>query len=174
MKKRIGFISLVWVAQLVLIVPYVSAAASSEMVHSLTAKLESWDVEEIWPLVQEVLAKQPQDPELLEVAAHIAFHRGDYTESLQLIRKSMEVGGENQKRRGFALFIEETINVLAPYKEYETPHFIILLDEEQDGILVDYLTAALEKTYAASSWFDQIQQVAVSLAQGFGIRLPLA
>jgi len=151
MKKRIGFISVVLVTQLALIVPYVSATASSQMVQSLTARLESWDLEEIWPLVQAALAKQPQDPELLEVAAHIAFHRGDYPESLRLIRRSMEVGGENEKRRGFALFIEETINVLAPYKEYETPHFIIRLNEAQDGILVDYLTGALEKTYAVMS-----------------------
>ena len=151
MKKRIGFISLVLVTQLALIVPYVSATASSEMLPSLKARLESWDLEEIWPLVQEALAKQPQDPELLEVSAHIAFHRGDYPESLQLIRRSIKVGGETPKRLGFALFIEETINVLAPYKEYETPHFIIRLNEAQDGILVDYLTAALEKTYAVMS-----------------------
>jgi tetratricopeptide (TPR) repeat protein len=151
MKKRIGFIAMVLVAQLALIVPYVSATASSEMVALLTAKLDSWDVEEIWPLVQEALAKQPQDPELLEVAAQIAFHRGDYPESLQLMKRSMEVGAESEKRRGFALFIEETINVLAPYKRYESAHFIIHLNDEQDGILVDYLTDALEKTYTVMS-----------------------
>jgi uncharacterized protein HemY len=95
MKKRIGFIAMVLVAQLALIVPYVSATASSEMVALLTAKLDSWDVEEIWPLVQEALAKQPQDPELLEVAAQIAFHRGDYPESLQLMKRSMQVGAES-------------------------------------------------------------------------------
>ncbi|MDP2647379.1 MAG: tetratricopeptide repeat protein, partial [Desulfobacterales bacterium] len=50
-----------------------------------------------------------------------------------------------------ALFIEETINVLKPYKRYETPNFIILLDEEQDGILVDYLIDALEKTHRVTA-----------------------
>ncbi|MGD9179843.1 MAG: tetratricopeptide repeat protein [Desulfobacterales bacterium] len=151
MKKRIAFISMVLVAQLALIAPCVSATGSSDMVALLTAKLESWDVEEIWPLVQEALAEQPQDPELLEIASHIAFHRGNYPESLQLMKRSMAVGGENEKRRGFALFIEETINVLAPYKRYETPHFIIHLNEAQDGILVDYLSDALEKTYTVMS-----------------------
>jgi tetratricopeptide (TPR) repeat protein len=166
MKKHIGFILLVFVAQLALSVPYVAATLSSETVPSLSARLESWDVEEIWPLVEEALAKQPQDPELLEVAAQIAFYRGDYPESLQLIKRSRALGGENEKRRGFALFIEETINVLAPYKRYETPHFIIHLNEEQDGILVDYLTAALEKTYTVMSdyyGFDSKEKIRVEL-----------
>jgi tetratricopeptide (TPR) repeat protein len=39
--------------------------------------------------------------------------------------------------------------VLAPYTRYETAHFIIHLDASQDGILVDYLSDALEKTYRA-------------------------
>ena len=151
MKKRIVFITVVLVAQLILIAPSVSATAPSEIAQVLTARLESWDVEEIWPLVEEALSKQPQDPELLEIAAQIAFHRGDYQASLQLMKQSMDVGGETEKRRGFALFIEETINVLAPYKRYETPHFIIHLNEAQDDILVDYLTDALEKTYTVMS-----------------------
>ena len=148
MKKRTFFISTLLLLQLALIMPQISEAAPVEMVQALTQKLESWDVEEIWPRIQEALADYPQDPEFLETAAHIAFYRGDYHTSLKLIKRSMEAGGENEKRRGFGLFIEQTISVLEPYKRYETPHFIIRLDEEQDGILVDYLTDALEKTYA--------------------------
>ena len=34
-----------------------------------------------------------------------------------------------------------------PIKRHESPHFVILLDEKQDGILVDTLTDALEKTH---------------------------
>jgi tetratricopeptide (TPR) repeat protein len=147
MKKLTFFLTALLVLQLSLVVQRVSATTSSETLQSLKAKLQSWDVEEVWPEVQEALARQPQDPDLLEMASHIAYHRGDYQESLNLMKRSMEVGGEDEKRRGFALFIEQTINVLAPYKRYETPHFIISLDEKQDAILVDYLTDALEKTY---------------------------
>jgi cytochrome c-type biogenesis protein CcmH/NrfG len=166
MKKLTCLISTMLLTQLFLIVPVGSATASSEMVESFTAKLESWDVEEIWPQVQEALAKHPQDPALLEVAGHIAFYRGDYPESLKLLKRSMAVGGENEIRRGFALFIEETINVLAPYKQYETPHFIIRLNEAQDGILVDYLTDALERTYTVMSryyGFNSKEKVRVEL-----------
>ena len=52
-----------------------------------------------------------------------------------------------EKRRGFSLFIEQTIGVVTPFKRYETPHFIISLDEKQDGILADYLVDTMEKTY---------------------------
>jgi tetratricopeptide (TPR) repeat protein len=130
-----------------LILPALSLAASPELISSLTTRLESWDVEDIWPEVKEALAKEPRDPKLLELASQIAFHRGDYQESLKLMKLAMEVAGEDDTRRGYALLTEETINVLAPFKRYETPHFMILLDEKQDGILLDYLTDCLEKTY---------------------------
>jgi tetratricopeptide (TPR) repeat protein len=132
---------------LLLILPSMSQAASPEVISSLTAKLESWDVEDIWSEVKEALVREPRDAQLLELASQIAFHRGDYQESLKLMKSAMEVGGEDDTRRGYALLTEETINVLSPFKRYETPHFVILLDEKQDGILLDYLTDALEKTY---------------------------
>jgi len=129
------------------ILPSISLSAPPELINSLTAKLESWDVEEAWSEVKELLSKEPRDPQLLELASRIAFHRGDYQESLKLMKLAIEVGGEDDNRRGYALLTEETINVLSTFKRYETPHFVILLDEKQDGILVDYLTDALEKTY---------------------------
>jgi tetratricopeptide (TPR) repeat protein len=141
--KRIGLI--IFVALLIL--PHLSMAASPELISSLTAKLESWDVEESWSEVKEALAKEPRDPQLLEIASQIAFHRGDYQESLKLMKLAMEVAGEDDKRRAYALLTEETINVLTPFKRFETAHFVILLDEKQDSILVDYLTDTLEKTY---------------------------
>jgi tetratricopeptide (TPR) repeat protein len=147
MKRRLICITALLVLQLSFVARPVFATWSPEKFQSLTAKLESWDVETAWPEVEAALAKQPEDPDLLETASLIAFHRGDYTESLNLMKKAMTVGGENEARQGFALFIEQTIKVLSTYKQYETPHFIISLEEEQDGILVDYLTDALEKTY---------------------------
>jgi tetratricopeptide (TPR) repeat protein len=148
------------------ILPHLSIAASPELISSLTARLESWDVEEIWSEVKEALSKEPRDPQLLELASQIAFHRGDYQESLKLMKLAMEVGGEDDMRRGYALLTEETINVLMPFKRYETPHFVILLDEKQDGILVDYLTDTLEKTYqvmAQQYGFQPKEKVRVEL-----------
>ena len=99
--------------------------------------------------VKGLLVNEPKDPELLDLAAQVAFHRGDYEEALKLMKSAIELGGEDEKRKGFALFMEETIGVVAPFKKYESSHFVISLDERQDGILVDYLTDTLEKTYQA-------------------------
>ena len=149
-----------------LMLPSASRAASPEMVESLTAKLESWDVEGIWPEVKEILAKEPEDPQILELASQIAFHRGDYQESLKLMKSAMELGGENDNRRAFALLAEETLTVLAPFRKYESPHFVITLDEKQDGILMDYLLDTLEKTYqimAQQYGFQPKEKVRVEL-----------
>jgi tetratricopeptide (TPR) repeat protein len=143
--RRITFTLILNIALFIL--PLLSMAASPELVSTLTAKLESWNVEEVWPEVKEALGKEPRDPQLLEIASQIAFHRGDYQESLKLMKLAMEVDGEDDHRRGYALLTEETINVLAPFRRYETPHFVITLDEKKDGVLMDYLTDALEKTY---------------------------
>lgn len=124
-------------------------AALPQILENLKNRLDSWDVETIGPQVQEALQQFPQDAELLETAALIAYHRGEYPESLALMKRAIAAGGENEQRMGFALFIEETIDVLKPYKRYESEHFSILLDESQDGILADYLIDALEKTHDA-------------------------
>jgi tetratricopeptide (TPR) repeat protein len=144
MRRRSLFLA---VLMALFMAPQVAAAPSDETLQLLKGKLESWDVDTVWPQVTAELSKDPESPDLLEVAAHIAFYRGDYQQSLDLIKRSTAAGGEDEKRIGFTLFVEETIRVLAPYRRYETAHFTILLDEERDGILVDYLSDALEKTY---------------------------
>ena len=129
------------------IVPAHAAGTLSETQAKLSARLESWDVETVWPQVQEALSTHPHDPDLLEIASHIAFHRGDYPESLNLMKQAMKAGEETENRRAMAQFIESTIRVVSPYRRYETPNFIIHLDESQDGILLGYLIDALERTY---------------------------
>lgn len=129
------------------IVASTAQGAPPEAMSSLASQLDSWDVERAWTEVKELLPKEPKDSELLELASHIAFHRGDYQEALKLIKSAMDLGGEEEKTKGFALFIEETIGAIAPFKRSESPHFIISLDEKQDGILVGYLLDSLEKTY---------------------------
>jgi tetratricopeptide (TPR) repeat protein len=127
--------------------PSISQAAPQEVVLSLTEKLECWNVEEAWMEIKGLLDKDPKDTELLELASQIAFHRGDYRESLMLMKSAIALGGEDERKKGFALFTEETIGVVASLKRYESPHFVISLDEKQDGILADYLMGALERTY---------------------------
>lgn len=131
---------------LLVLFPSLSFSVTSEGVNSLKAKLESWDVEEVWPEVRAHLDKEPESPELLEVASYIAFHRGDYPEALRLIRSIPEAEKGEGSRKAFALFIEQTMGVITPFKRYVSPHFIITLDEKQDGFLADYIIDALENT----------------------------
>ncbi len=138
---------LVIVLALLSMLPSISRAASQEAIHSLAVKLDRWDVEEAWAEVKALLVSEPKDPQLLEMASHIAFHRGEYREALRLIRSAVELGGEDESRKGFGLFVEETIGVITPFKRFETPHFIVSIDERQDGILIGYLTDTLEVTY---------------------------
>ncbi len=147
MKKIFFFLTALLILQFPLMAHRVYPGPPSETVQALTVKLETWDVAQVWPEVLDAITNQPKDPDLLEVASHSAFHRGDYPESLKLMKQSIGAGGEDEARQGFALFIEETINVLASYKRFETPHFIITLDENKDGIIAGYVTDALEKTY---------------------------
>jgi tetratricopeptide (TPR) repeat protein len=110
-------------------------------------KVQRWDAEGAWADVKPLLVSDPKNVELLQLASETAFFRGDYAEALRLARSALEVGGEDGRRKGFALLVESTLGVLKPYKRYETPHFIISLDAQQDGVLIDYLTDTLEKTY---------------------------
>ncbi len=132
---------------LFLLIPSVSGAVSPETIRSISAKLEAWDVEEAWLEMKDYLQKEPKNPQLLELASHVAFHRGDYTEAQKWIRSAIEAGGDDEKKKGFSLFVEQTMGVINPLKRFDTPHFTILLDEQQDGFLVDYLKEALENTY---------------------------
>jgi tetratricopeptide (TPR) repeat protein len=148
------------------IVQYAAAAPADETLQQLKDKLETWEVAGVWQQVTAALAQYPQHPDLLETAAHIAFYRGDYPNSLDLIKRSTAAGGENENRLGFTVFVEDTIRVLASYQRFETDHFIILLDEARDGILVDYLSDALEKTHqimAQRYGFEPREKVRVEL-----------
>ena len=123
--------------------------AQPASVRSVLEKLERWDVEEAHREVQILLEKEPRNADLLEAASSVSFHRGDYEEALRLMRSALEYGGEEERRKGLSLFIEETIGATKPLKRFESPHFILFLDEKRDGILLDYLKDALERTYDA-------------------------
>jgi tetratricopeptide (TPR) repeat protein len=124
-----------------------SQAAPQEVIRSLTEKLETWEAEGTWLEVKGLLEKEPKDIDLLELASLTAFYRGDYQEAQKLIKSALALGGEDEKKKGLALFFEETIGVVSPFKKYESPHFLICLDERQDAVLADYLMDTLEKTY---------------------------
>ena len=125
----------------------VQAAQALQPFKAVIDKLERWDAEAAWAEVKPLLVKEPKNVELLQIASEIAFFRGAYDEALKLEKSAKELGGEEEGRKSFALLVESTLGVLKSYKRYETAHFAISFDEQQDGILIGYLTDTLEKTY---------------------------
>jgi len=148
------------------ILPSLGRTASLEALDSLTAKLEAWEVLEAWREVNRLLADEPNDSKLLELASHIAFHKGDYGEASKLIKQALGQGGAEDKRKAFASFIEDTLGVFSSFKRVESSHFVILLDEKQDGILTDYLIDTLEKTYqimAQQYGFQPLEKIRIEV-----------
>ena len=72
-----------------LILPQKVKAVSSETLSQVSEKLDRWDVEEAWTEVKGLLIDKPKDPNLLEIASKVAFHRGDYPESLKLMKSAL-------------------------------------------------------------------------------------
>ena len=131
----------------IFILPSLGWTASQEAIDSLTVKLEAWEVSEAWREVTRLLVDEPNDPKLLELASHIAFQNGDYQEASKLMKQALGRGGEDEKKKVFSSFIEETLGVLSSFKRVESSHFVVSLDEKQDDILAGYLIDSLEKTY---------------------------
>jgi len=144
--KRIAF-SLLFL--FLWILPSLGQAVSHQVLSSLKEKLQRWDVEEAWREAETLLIQENRNHQVLEIAAQIAFHRGDYAVARKLIQSALAGGGEDEKRKALSLFIETTLGVVSTFQKYESPNFVIHLDEQQDGILVDYLRDALERTYRA-------------------------
>lgn len=146
--------------------PSISGSASQETIDSLTMKLEAWEVSEAWREVNRLLADDPKDPKLLELASHIAFQNGDYQEASKLMKQVLRQGGEDEKKKAFASFIEETLGVLSSFKRVESSHFVISLDEKQDDILAGYLIDSLEKTYqvmAQQYGFQPLEKIRIEV-----------
>jgi len=150
----------------IFILPSLGWTASQEAIDSLTVKLEAWEVSEAWREVTRLLVDEPNDPKLLELASHIAFQNGDYQEASKLMKQALGRGGEDEKKKVFSSFIEETLGVLSSFKRVESSHFVVSLDEKQDDILAGYLIDSLEKTYrvmAQQYGFQPVEKIRIEV-----------
>ena len=53
----------------------------------------------------------------------------------------------NEYAKGWKAFSEQTAWSVQDFKTYTSPHFMVRLQDERDGVLVEYALAALEKAY---------------------------
>lgn len=134
---------------IMIILSHSFTANSIDSIQSVTSRLSTWDAVGAWQELRDYLQRDEKNPELLELASRTAFFMGQYHEALRFIKSSLELGGDDERKRLFSLFIEQTIEATSRLKRYETPHFLIFLDERRDGILISYITEAMENTYKA-------------------------
>jgi tetratricopeptide (TPR) repeat protein len=59
----------------------------------------------------------------------------------------VEAEPANDSAKGWKAFTEQTAWAVQDFKTYTSPHFILQLQDERDGILAEYALAALEKAY---------------------------
>jgi tetratricopeptide (TPR) repeat protein len=111
------------------------------------AALQRWDGEVAYRLAQSVHAQQPRDPRVLALLAKSSLYRGEYVEAGRWAESWVEAEPANDSAKGWKAFTEQTAWAVQDFKTYTSPHFILQLQDERDGILAEYALAALEKAY---------------------------
>ena len=111
------------------------------------AALERWDGEAAYRLAQPIQRERPQDPSVLALLTKASLYRGEYLEAARWAEQWMAAEPTNESANGWKAFSEQTAWAVQDFKTYTSPHFILRLHEERDGILAEYVLAALEKAY---------------------------
>jgi tetratricopeptide (TPR) repeat protein len=111
------------------------------------AALERWDGEEAYRLAQSVHSQRPQDPKVLALLTKASHYRGEYLEAARWAERWAHSESTNEYAKGWKAFAEQSAWAVQDFKTYTSPHFILRLQEERDGILAEYALTALERAY---------------------------
>jgi tetratricopeptide (TPR) repeat protein len=120
---------------------------AQEVLRQAEAALDRWDGEEAYRLARPVADERPQDPPVLALLTKAAFYRGEYLEAARWATQWGEVEAGNEYAKGWKAFAEQTAWAVQDFKTYTSPHFVLRLQEERDGVLAEYALEALEHGY---------------------------
>lgn len=137
---------------LVIFLAFSSLAFPAESPSTLKAAeehLEAWRLAEAEETASRMIRESPRSAAALEIKGKIAFYQGQYDEALRLLDQALSIESANDKRQAYRLLAQQTRDAVRKLKRFESPHFVLLLDEERDGILVPHALDALEKSYQA-------------------------
>jgi tetratricopeptide (TPR) repeat protein len=109
--------------------------------------LERWDGAEAYRLAHSVHNQRPQDPRVLALLTKASLYRGEYLEAARWGERWAEAEPANERAKGWKAFAEQSAWAVQDFKTYTSPHFILRLQEERDGVLAEYALDALEKAY---------------------------
>jgi tetratricopeptide (TPR) repeat protein len=139
-RKRIVFL----IAILSIVV---SRTWAQDVLSDAEVALERWDGEEAYRLAQSVYSQRPNDPRALALLTKASLYRGEYAEAGRWAEAWVGAEPTNDYAKGWKAFAEQTAWAVQDFKTYTSPHFILRLQEERDGVLAEYALAALEKAY---------------------------
>jgi tetratricopeptide (TPR) repeat protein len=131
------------------LVAILSAAESDPKFKAGEALLDGWHIAQAEGLAAQALRENPKSAAALEFDGRVKFYQGKYAEALKSLDQALAIDSNDQHRQGWKLFIQQTQDVIKSLKRFESPHFILFVDEKKDGILPSYALEALEKSYAA-------------------------
>ncbi|MGH8066057.1 MAG: tetratricopeptide repeat protein [Candidatus Entotheonellia bacterium] len=140
MRKSIVFL-------IIILSIVVSPTWAQDVLPDAAAALERWDGAEAYRLAQSVHNQRPNDPNVLTLLTKASLYRGEYSEAGRWAEAWVEAEPTNEYAKGWKAFAEQTAWAVQGFKTYTSPHFILRLQEERDGILAEYALAALEKAY---------------------------
>lgn len=111
--------------------------------------LDAWRIAEAESVAAKALKDDPKSAAALEFDGRIKFYQGRYREALASIDRALAIDSENQRRQGWKLLTQLTVDVHNTLKSYDSAHFTLFVDDKRDGLLVPHALDALEKSYAA-------------------------
>jgi tetratricopeptide (TPR) repeat protein len=138
-----------WCAALVLtaLLALTGPSFAQDALSQAEAALERWDGAEAYRLGQSVYSLRPQDPKVLALLTKASLYRGDYLEAARWGEIWSQAEPTNDQAKGWKAFAEQTAWAVQDFKTYTSPHFVLRLQEERDGVLAEYALDALEKAY---------------------------
>jgi tetratricopeptide (TPR) repeat protein len=122
-------------------------ALAQDALSAAEAAIERWDGDEAYRLAHRVVDQEPQNPRALTVLTMAAFYRGDYREAAQWAERWMVAEPASERAKGWKGFAEQTAWAVQDFTTHTSPHFVLKLHEERDGVLAEYVLAALEQAY---------------------------
>jgi tetratricopeptide (TPR) repeat protein len=111
--------------------------------------LDGWHIAQAEELAAKALRENPKSAAALEFDGRVKFYQGRYPEALKSLEQALAIDSKDQRRQGWKLLTQQTQDVIRTLKRFESPHFVLFLDEKRDGILASYTLETLEKSYEA-------------------------
>lgn len=147
MKHQRSLLSFFWV----LLVLGVSARAAEPdpLFKQGEEHLEAYRLPQAEEIASRALRENPKSATAHDFDARVKFYQGRYEEALKSLERAIAIDSKDDRRQALRLLTQRTHDVIKTLKRFESPHFVLYLDEKKDGILAPVALETLEKSYQA-------------------------